>query len=381
MKIIHTADWHIGKQLNNYSLLEDQIQIFHRWIDEVKERQPDIVLISGDLYDISRPGRDSTRVVNELLSRMATEWDWPVVIINGNHDSGAMVGYGQDFFAKQGIYVVGTPSAEVFKISVGDADIYPLAFDYAPTFKKLYDDPEIVDIVTATERQVAQIKTQWDPDRQNILLYHGSVSAEREGEDLDIADARHALSVGTVEYVPTAVFEGFDYVALGHIHGMQRVGKSRCYYSGSPLTYSKNEAKQNRQKGYLEIDIDGDDFQVTEHPIAPIHAVRIAEDTLENLLQAPVSDDYIYFNLTDKTLQSQAMARLKQRFPNAMGVTYVKEQETVEYFETTDVTLNTDDPMTLIAEFYQYMMDDQPLSNAQQRLLTAILTEIAEEED
>lgn len=383
MKLIHTADWHIGKQLNGTSMLEDQRQLFNQWIDEIKTYTPDAVLISGDVYDIARPGRDSIALVEELLDRMADEWSWPVIIINGNHDSGTLVGYGSKFFAKNNIHLIGTPTREVTKISVGTADIYPLAFDYYQLFRKLYDDPSITDNVEATARQVSEIKKQWDPQRQNILMYHGSVSDSQAGEDLDIADANHALSVGTVEFVPTSIFEGFDYVALGHIHGEQQVGHSSCYYSGAPLSYSKNEAKQSPTKYYLEVDIEDKALSVTKHAFEPVHPMRVMEDTFDNLLKAPASNDYIYFNVTDETLQAQGMLRLKKRFPNALGMEYATESQWSESFDAEQIEQSEaiSDPLSLMQSFYQKMTDGEALTDQQLSVLQEIMAAIEEEAD
>lgn len=383
MKIVHTSDWHIGKRLNERDFLSDQREVLLRWIDEVVALAPDLVIIAGDLYDRSLPSQEAVALVNELFVKMSQAFSWPVVVISGNHDNGNRVDYGGYFLAQANLHVAGKPQVHPEKISLATADVYLLPFAYPATIRELYQDETIKTVVDATERQVAAIQATWDPERLNIIVYHGSVSArwgESAGSDLKQAADHHLMSVGTVEFVPVSVFAGFDYVALGHIHGAQRVGSAPCYYSGSPMKYSKNEAKQKKQ--YLEITLDKTHCDVVSHPIAPVHELRTVQGAFADLLRQTPSDDYLYFELTDQTPQPEAMSRLRQVYPNAMSLQYVASEHPAIHQLTQHApeTLRTR-PLGIeerYREFYQQVMD-KPLSEAQTAILTATVQQLQQE--
>ncbi|MDO4679754.1 MAG: exonuclease SbcCD subunit D [Aerococcus sp.] len=382
MKFIHTSDWHIGKRLNGQELLEDQRVIFHRWIEEVATLDPDVVIIAGDLYDRALPSQDAVELVDELFVKMSETFSCPVVVISGNHDNGKRVGYGGYFFERQGIYMAGTPQPQPKKVSVKDADIYLLPFAYPATIRALYQEDTIKTVIDATKRQVETIKSNWDPERLNLLVYHGSVSGQRgeeAGSDVETAGLHHLLSIGTVEFVPVSVFKEFDYVALGHIHRAQQIGEVACYYSGSPMKYAKQEANQPKQ--YLEVDLTKTHCQVTHHPITPVHDVRIVQGAFHELLQASPCYDYLYFELTDTTPQEEAMSRLRQVYPNAMSLSYVTTMALPDFQEmtTTDETATPKNMTELYRDFYQ-QMTGEALSPVQEELLTETLATLAQEE-
>lgn len=325
MKIVHTADWHIGKVVNNHSLIEDQRAILDDWLKQTIALEPDLVIMAGDLYDRTLPSGETVQLVNETLTKMSQELTCPISMIAGNHDSGERVGYAAGLLAGQGLYMAGNASADIQKVELAEADVYLLPFSDHLTIKRLYPEATIYSIEDATKVQVAQIKENWDPSRLNIVLYHGYVTAgavEETGEDLEKSESERPLSIGTSEYVPSTVFEGFDYVALGHLHGPQQVGSPRIRYSGSPLKFSKSEV--NHRKGFLEIDLDKetDAIEVVKHELQPIKDMRVIRGQFEDLLQGQ-SNDYIFFELTDAYAQHEAMNRLKKRYPNAMSLEYI----------------------------------------------------------
>ncbi|MDO4670931.1 MAG: exonuclease SbcCD subunit D [Aerococcus sp.] len=383
MKIIHTSDWHIGKRLNEHDLLSDQRQVLTQWIEEVASKKPDLVIIAGDLYDRSLPSQEAVGLVDELFVKMAHELSCPVTLISGNHDNGRRVGYGGYFFEQQGIYVAGQPERVPKRVAVGQADVYLLPFAYPATIRDLYEDPTIKTVIDAVKRQVAEIKKIWDPKRLNILVYHGSVTAnvpKHAGEDVAYASEHHLLSVGTVEFVPVSLFEGFDYIALGHIHNAQQIGSAPCYYSGSPLKYSKNEADQIKQ--YYEVDLNKETCQVMPHLIYPKHPLRTERGTFHDLLNGTPSEDYLYFELTDKTAQTEAMSRLRQVYPNAMSLQYVdlahSDQPLFNSETNVRTTTHAKDLVSYYQEFYQQMMGEA-LSEQQETMVRELLQTLEEE--
>ncbi|MEY8370333.1 exonuclease SbcCD subunit D [Aerococcaceae bacterium 50-4] len=382
MKIVHTADWHIGKVVNNHSLIEDQAAILDDWLAQTVALNPDLVIMAGDLYDRTLPSGETVQLVNETLTKMSQQLACPICMIAGNHDSGERVGYAAGLLKGQGLYMAGTASREIQRVTLEEADVYLLPFSDHLTIKRLYPEETIHSIEDATKVQVARIKENWNTDKLNILLYHGYVTAgtvELAGEDLDKSDSERPLSIGTSEYVPNSVFEGFDYVALGHLHGPQKVGTSRIRYSGSPLKFSKSEV--NHRKGFLEIDLDKhmDTIDVVKHDLIPHKDMRVIRGQFEDLLQGQ-SDDYIFFELTDPYAQHEAMNRLKKRYPNAMSLEYValenrQRQNIKEKRHEVQATPVWDQ----FAQFYQNQTD-QELSEFQTKIVRDIF-QSSEKED
>lgn len=379
MKIVHTADWHIGKIVNDHSLLEDQKAVLEDWLTQTVKLNPDLVIMAGDLYDRTLPSRETVNATNDILTKISQRLDCPVCIISGNHDAGERVAYASSILANQGLYMVGLPSRDIEKLSLDQADIYMLPFSDHLNIKKLYPDETIHSIEDATRVQVQQIKSQWDESKLNLLIYHGYVTAgtmENPGDDLDQSDSERPLSIGTSEYVPTSVFEGFDYVALGHLHGAQKVGSERIRYSGSPLKYSKSEV--NHQKGFLEIDVDKDEITVTKHLLTPELDMRVVRGEFDQILESQ-SNDYIFFELEDEFPKHEAMNRLKARYPNAMSIEYIslKNKTNRQYREKRQALQNV--PIwDQFAHFYQENTD-QELSEYQQNIVNDIFQSIEED--
>lgn len=381
MKIVHTADWHIGKVVNNFSLLADQKQLLHEWIATIKAIAPDVVLMAGDLYDRSLPNRESVAVVNELLTEMVTQWDCPICIISGNHDGAERIDYASHLLEKQQLYMVGTPTDEPIKVQVKEADIYFLPFADHLSLARLYPDAQIHNIEDAVRVQVDQIKAQWDPERLNIIMYHGYVmpsSALNNADDtLIYSDSERPTEIGTSAYVSSALFADFDYVALGHLHAAQRVGSERIRYSGSPMKYSKSEAHHRKQ--FLEIDLTAKEIEVTPHWAHLTHDLHILKGDFKTLMRQQ-SDDYLFIELTDTTVIHEGMNRLRRQYPNIMGLTYTTlaqtpQQETAQKM----ADLQAQSVEVSFADFFA-SLTGKTLTSTQQNIIDNTWQEIAGEE-
>lgn len=379
MKIVHTADWHIGKIVNERSMIEDQAHILQQWLEKTKTINPDIVLVAGDLYDRSLPGREAIKLANHILTTMINELDCPVCIISGNHDSGEYIAYANQLLQNQRLYMVGLPTEKVVKVAVNDADIYMLPFaDYA-TLRRSLDNEDIHSISEATNQQIAQIKTDWDPERINILMFHGYVTSadlEAAGSDLQVSDSERPISIGTAEYVPVEVFKDFDYVALGHLHAAQSVGVDRVRYSGSPLKYSKSEV--HHQKQFLEIDLYKQDIEITKHYLEPLHDMRTVKGRFEDLMQT-ASTDYVFIELTNKTVIHEGMNRLRKNYPHAMSLIYINLEG--QNLNTKHNNLAGKDKMTnqeLFAGFFEALRGEE--MTAQQVKIVETVFEVVKED-
>ncbi|KAA9293109.1 exonuclease SbcCD subunit D [Aerococcus urinae] len=376
MKIIHTSDWHIGKIVNDRSMLADQEVVFHQLIDEFKALEPDLVIIAGDFYDRSLPSRDSVRLANELIDRLMVELTCPVAIIAGNHDAGERIAYGARAYERQNVHLAGLPQKVPQSVELDGARVYLLPYADYQVIRELYQDPTIDSLEKAAAKQVQAIKGQesFDPDQLNLIVYHGYVtssSLDEAGADLEESESERPLSIGTTEYVPSRVFQDFDYVALGHLHGAQRVKGEQVRYSGSPLKYSKSEAHHHKQ--YLEVDLTKESIQVTKHMIQPQHDVRVIKTSFDQALTGQ-SEDYIYFELTDQTPVHDGMNRLRENYPNIMNLEYVNIGQVSAQLEgkisKDKLSRQVADPLELFADFYQETLG-QTLTEAQNQAVEA----------
>lgn len=380
MKIIHTADWHLGRKLHEYQLLTEQASLLHAWIDEIKALQPDLILHAGDLYDRSLPSQESVALADALLTRLSQEIGVPTLIISGNHDSGSRLNYMKEFARSANLYLCGLPMREIECVSVGEADIYMLPYSDYSVIREFYPQASIQSLYDALKIQIAEIEQMVKPERLNILMFHGYVTAydlesECTGRDLSYSTSERPLTIGTQPYIPADLFKVFDYVALGHLHNQQQVGSWPIYYSGSPMKYSKSEAKQ--AKGYLEIDLTKNSLHVKKHAFKPARDLRIIHSSLADCLRGEASEDYLYFELTDKMPQHEAMAQLQQIYPHALAIEYVNLNEQADFKPSQAISsLKEKSVFQLFQDFFQEETNDT-LSKDQEKLVKNLLDKAA----
>lgn len=378
MKIIHTADWHLGKVVNNFPLLADQMQTLDQWLEEVVHLAPDLVIMAGDLYDRSLPNRETVAAVNDLLTAMVSRLTCPICVIAGNHDGAERINYASSLLSKQNLYMVGLPSSEPSKLALDQADVYFIPFANHLQWAQVYPNQSIHSIEEAIATHMAVIKEDWNPKKMNIAIYHGYVSPENQARDdqgqLIYSDSERPTEIGTSEYVPHHLFADFDYVALGHLHAPQKAGSERIRYSGSPLKYSKSEA--NHHKQYLEVDLKAENILVTSHDFHPPHDLRVLRASFADLMLNP-SEDYVFVELTDQQVVHDGMNRLRRVYPNIMGLDYINihPQSPSPNLEKNIKKLDQLSADELFQEFYQEVTG-QPLNAAQREISSEIWRDI-----
>lgn len=323
MRILHTADWHLGKIVNDFSMLEDQQHYLLNLIETLKEKQIDAIIMAGDLYDRSLPPKDAVALANQVLTRMVKELDVPVFVIAGNHDSNERIEYGAELLADSRLYIEGTLKDTTRKVSYQGTNFYLLPFaDHVYVREKLKDD-SIKNMEDATRAQLAIIKATMNPEEVNILIAHGYV-IQAGNDTSEPSDSERPLSIGTAEYVDVSLFEDFDYVALGHLHKAQKVKSDRVRYSGSILKYSKSETPHQKQTSIVTIEKDR--LEIEPLRIKPLRDMRTIRSTFNELMKGQ-SDDYLFFELEDTEYVLDAMNQLRRRYPKAMGLEYVSRRE------------------------------------------------------
>ncbi|MCA9766796.1 MAG: exonuclease SbcCD subunit D [Carnobacterium sp.] len=369
MRILHTADWHIGKIVNEVSMLEDQAFFLEQLIEKLKSLDVDVLIMAGDLYDRALPPKEAVTLVNTVLTRLIKEINIPVLIIAGNHDSNERVEYGASLFESSNLYIEGTVKEETRKVRIQDTNFYLLPFADHAYIRELLKDDSIKNLEDATRAQINKIKETMNKEETNIIIAHGFVINISE-DSFETTDSERPLSIGTAEYVNVEMFEDFDYVALGHLHKPQKVKHDRIRYSGSILKYSKSETKQKKQVSLVTVEKGS--VEIEPIYLNPLHDMRVVKGSFEDLMTQK-SDDYVFFELLDETFIMDAMNQLRRRFPNAMGLDYVTKKNDNPVYQTSSQKSLKETPLEdLFSKFYQQVKQKE-LAADQKEIVESIL--------
>lgn len=377
MRILHTADWHLGKIVNEFSMLEDQADYLNQLIDQIKLLDIDAVIMAGDLYDRSIPPKEAINLANRILTRLIKEIQVPVFVIAGNHDSNERIEYGTEMLAESQLYIEGLPKKQTRKVTVDGMNFYLLPFADYVTVRHLLENSEIHNNEDALRAQVKEMMEDFDPEAINILIMHGYL-INQTADSVEASDSERPLSIGTAEFVEAGIVDMFDYVALGHLHKAQKVKSEKIRYSGSPLKYSKSEV--NHKKKSLIVEIEKDHLTVESLFIEPTHDMKVLRGKFAELMEDE-SDDYVFFELEDDEYVMDAMNRLRKRYPNAMALEYtVKERKMDKKDQQTQETIQRKSNPELFEDFYDNYKD-QDLTDKQKEAVHKSLEEVQKEED
>ncbi len=332
MKIIHTGDWHIGKIVNEFSMIEDQRFYLNRLIELLEEEKPDVFIISGDIYDRSVPPAEAVELLDEVLCKIILELNIPVLAISGNHDSPERLSFGSKLLRDNGLYIEGIFNKEIKKVTIkdefGNVNFYLLPYVDPAKVRLVYRIDDIKTYDDAMKFLLKEVEKTMNKDERNVLITHGYVTFNMENKenkgDLEISDSERPLSIGGTDLIDGRNFDLFNYVALGHLHGPQKVGGNRIRYSGSLLKYSISECKQKKSIPIIDLNKDGDvDVELKEIPV--LRDMRVIEGPLETLINRETHsgdnlNDYVFVNLTDEGEVIDAISKLRAVFPNVMGL-------------------------------------------------------------
>lgn len=356
MRLLHTADWHIGKIVNEMSMLEDQEYFLDQLIEKLKTVEVDALIMAGDLYDRAMPSKGAVALANKVLTRIVQEVKVPVLVIAGNHDSNERVEYGADLLATSQLYIEGTVKEVTRKATIKGVNFYLLPFaDYA-YIRELLQDETIKSLEDAARVQIEMIKKEMDPAEINVLIAHGYV-INLSNDTSETTESERPLSIGTAEYVSVELFEDFDYVALGHLHKAQKVKHDRIRYSGSILKYSKSEAVHKKQVSLVTLEKN----HVVIEPIyiEPKRDMRVIKGLFDTIM-GQQSDDYVFFELLDENFVMDAMNQLRRRYPNAMGLEYAAKKERAESISAIhQAQLEKLSVQDIFADFYAYYKEKE----------------------
>lgn len=338
MKIIHTGDWHIGKIVNEFSMIDDQRYILNELIKLINFEKPDVLIIAGDIYDRSIPPVEAVDLLNEVFSKILIDNKVKIVAISGNHDSGERVSFGSKILEKEGLYIQGIIEDEIKSITIddeeGSVNFYMIPYVDPAILRRKFNNPEIRNHNDAMKELINRIKPILNEGERNIVVTHGYVTYKRkdamdkdvenlyELAELEVSDSERPLSIGGTDLIDSDNFDCFDYVALGHLHGRQKVGREEIRYSGSLMKYSFSEI--NHKKGVVIIEIDGNkNINIRQEELSPKRNMRIIKGPLDELIKAGLEycsnrEDYIQAILTDEGEIIDPIGKLRSAYPNIM---------------------------------------------------------------
>ena len=376
MKLIHLGDLHIGKRVNEFSMLEDQEFILARILSVIEDEQPDGVLLAGDIYDKTVPSAEAVALFDRFLVRLARLGP-AVFMISGNHDSPERIAFGGRLMEQSRVYVSpifdGHIKSVLLKEGTRQARIYLLPF-VKPAQVRHYLDESVTDYNQAMEACIREM--QVNPEEINILVAHQFVTGAIRCESEE-------LSVGGTDNVDFEVFEPFDYVALGHLHGPQQVGRETIRYAGSPLKYSFSERNQVKSVTVVEIERKGR-IGVRQVPLTPRRDLReirgtYAELTMRDNYAGTNVEDYLRVILTDENEVMDALAKLRIIYPNIMRLEYDNTRTRTNSVLLADEAVQEKSRLELLDELYE-IQNGVPLSEAQRKYAEDVFELIREGE-
>ena len=379
MKLIHLSDIHLGKRVNEFSMLEDQAHILKKILAVVDEEKPDGVLIAGDVYDKSVPSTEAVQLFDDFLVRLA-ERKLPVFIISGNHDSPERLSFANRLIDAAGIHLAPVYNGVVEPITLSDeygpVNVYMLPFIKPAHVRGFFPDTEITGYSDAVAAAIGRMNI--DKTQRNVLITHQFVTGAQRSDSEE-------LSVGGTDNIGAEVFCDFDYVALGHIHGPQNMDSGRIRYCGSPLKYSFSEAAQQKSVTVAEL---------TEKGMLELHTVQLIprrdmvelkgsyqQLTLREFYEnTTYQEDYTHITLTDEEDIPDAVAKLRAVYHNLMKLDYDNTRTRHSAAISGAENVETRSPIDLFAEFYE-LQNGLPMSAEQTELVASLIEKIWEGEE
>lgn len=377
MRLLHLADLHLGKRLHEFSMLEDQRYILNQILEIIEAERADGVLIAGDIYDKTVPSAEAVLLLDDFITKIAGR-KVPVFLIGGNHDCMERISFGARLFEKSGVYFAGSYQGCVESVTLSDSygklDIYLLPFIRPVHVRQAF--PHLGEKINSYQDAMQTVLAHIDlnRERRNILVAHQFVTGAMQS-------GSEEFQIGGLDNVDVSLFEDFDYVALGHIHGAQWVGKETIRYAGTPLKYSFSEAAHQKAAAIVELREKGN-IEIRKVPLVPLHDLRKLRGTYDELTKRSAYEntnieDYVQITLTDEADIFDAVGKLRVIYPNLMKIEYDngrsgKEPDKIEEAEEERA------PITYMKELFS-MQNERPMSPEQEIYLARLIETVWEE--
>ena len=376
MKFLHLADLHLGKRVNGFSMLEDQAHILRQILAILDDEQPDGVLIAGDVYDKSVPSVEAVGLLDGFLTELRAR-GVPVLLISGNHDSPERLAFGGRVMDSCGIHISPVYDGALAPVTLhdefGPVHVWLLPFVKPAHVRRWFPDADIESYTDATAEAVAHMDI--DTAARNVLVTHQFVTGgTRSGSE--------ELSVGGTDNVDSGVFAPFDYVALGHLHGAQHIGRETIRYAGSPLKYSFSEARQHKSVTVVTLGEKGD-VQVRTVALTPLRELREIRGSYDELTarsfyeHTTYRSDYLHLILTDEQDVFDAMSRLRTIYPYLMTLDYDNARTRAAGGMSVPAETERRTPLELFEALYQ-RQNHRPMSEVQRNYIAQLMEQIME---
>lgn len=378
MKFIHLSDLHIGKRVSEFSMLEDQKYILRVILGIIADEKPDGILIAGDVYDKSVPSAEAVQLLDDFLCRLA-ERKLPTFIISGNHDSAERLSFGSRLMDMSGVHLSPVYDGKISPMTLadehGNVNIYMLPFLKPVNVKRFFPDNEIESHTDAVRVVVDNMNV--DENERNVIVAHQFVTGASRSDSEE-------LSLGGTDNVEVTVFDAFDYVALGHIHGPQKMTRETVRYCGTPLKYSFSETNHKKSVTVVEMGEKGNTV-IRTVPLTPLHDMREIRGRYEEIVlkenyEGTATDDYMHITLTDEEDIPDVMGRLRVIYPNIMKIDYDNKRTRNTLSAGMAENVAKKHPSTHFAEFYE-KQNGQPLNDEQTAFMQELISDIWRDEE
>ena len=377
MKFIHLSDLHLGKRVNEYSMIEDQEFILKKIINIIDYEKPEGVIIAGDVYDKSIPSAEAVQMFDVFLTCLAKR-NLQVFVISGNHDSPERMSFGSRLMDQSGIHISQVYNGKVTPFAIsdehGNVNVYMLPF-IKPAHVRRFSEEEIDTYTDAIRVAVAEMNI--DQSGRNILITHQFVTGALRSESED-------LSVGGSDNVDVSVFDGFDYVALGHIHSPQNCTSERVRYCGTPLKYSFSEVKDKKSVTIVELANKGN-LTIRTVPLDPMRDMVEIKGKYDDIMlksfyeNTTYQEDYVHITLTDEEDIVDAIGKLRTVYHNLMKLDYDNRRTRSVAQVDGAVDVETKTPIELFSDFYE-LQNNQPMSDEQKAFVEDLIEQVWEDE-
>ena len=372
MKLFHLSDLHLGKRINSIPIVEHQKHFLSQIIEQVKSEQPNAVMIAGDIYDRSVPSEEAVALFDDFLyelSKLKTN----VLIVSGNHDSAERLAFGGRIFNKNGIYISPEYNGKTTCVTLpdehGGVNFYMLPFVTPSGVRAFFKDKTIENCTDAIRVAIDEMGV--DTAKRNVLITHLYIEGAVRTEESE------TRIVGNLEDVDYKVLDPFDYVALGHLHMAQSIGRETVRYCGTPMKYTVKEAHHKKSITVVEIPEKGKEIKIGTIPLVPLLDWKPVIEGKYGDVTDRACDEFVSICLTDEEMIFDVRNKLRRYFPNLVSVTYKREEHRMSPVLENIESLRKSSPAELFAEFYKLQNDGAEMSEKQAEIVREIFEEIA----
>ena len=372
MRFLHTADWHIGKTLNDFSLLDDQLATFKQIEAIAKDQQVDAIVIAGDLYDRSVPNEAAVGLLNQMLQELNLTDHFPLLAISGNHDSAVRLSTGTDWFAYQSFFLNTNINDAFTPVTIKDTQFFLLPFFGIQEVRNYFNDDKIKNVNDAMARITAEMEKHFAPGKRHVLVAHFFAAGSKR-----TADSETLIEIGGLSAVTTDVLAPFDYVALGHLHNRNALNDEKVKYSGSPMKFSVSEAKQ--EKGVWIVDTAP--FKAKQVPLSTVHDIHLLKGSFAELATKPeeaLREDFYDIELTDQERIPDVLNKLREYYPKIVSLHRTHQAKQVQL--NLSKKRAQESPLDLLTDFYSQTMGND-LTDRQKKWAEKALTQIMKGEE